>query len=62
MWKVAAKVLNKQSRIADKGLLFSLEGGRGADTFSRKIPTCYEMAHGASGGGGLTVGSNSVFL
>ena len=34
MWRVAANILNKQSRTADKGWSSSLEIGRGADNSS----------------------------
>ena len=33
-WRVAANVLNKQSRTVDKGWSSILEGGRGADNCS----------------------------
>jgi hypothetical protein len=34
LWKVAANILNNQSRTADKGLSSSLGVGRGANNFS----------------------------
>jgi hypothetical protein len=34
VWSVAANVLNKQPRIADKGWSYSLGVGRGANNFS----------------------------
>jgi hypothetical protein len=34
IWRVAANILNKQSRTADKGLSTSLEVGRGANNSS----------------------------
>jgi hypothetical protein len=36
IWRVAANMLNKQSRTADKGWSSSLEVGRGADNPHRK--------------------------
>jgi hypothetical protein len=36
VWRVAANILNKQSRTADKGWFFSLGVGRGANNFHRK--------------------------
>jgi len=34
IWRVAAKILNKQSRAANKGWSFSLEVGRGVENSS----------------------------
>jgi hypothetical protein len=36
MWRVAANILNKQPRIADKGWSFCLEVERRANNFSHK--------------------------
>jgi hypothetical protein len=47
--RVAANVLNKQSRTADKGL------GEGLIAPHRKRLACHEMLHGASGLDGLFV-------
>jgi hypothetical protein len=41
-------ILNKQSRIADKGWFSSLSVGRGANNTHRKKVTCYEMFQSAS--------------
>jgi hypothetical protein len=46
--RVAANILNKQSRIADKGWCSSLGVGRGATTPHWKNLTCYEMFQSAS--------------
>jgi hypothetical protein len=48
MWRVAANILNKQSRIAVKGWSSSLAVGQGLTPY-RKIPACYEVLHRASG-------------
>jgi hypothetical protein len=48
IWRVAANILNKQSRTADKGWPSSLVVGRGAKTPHRKKETCYEMLQRAS--------------
>jgi len=37
IWRVAANILNKQSRTADKGWSSTMGIGRGADVF------CYEI-------------------
>jgi hypothetical protein len=37
MWNVAANVLNKQSRAADKGRAFNLWVGRGTNSSSQEI-------------------------
>jgi hypothetical protein len=44
-WRVAANIMNKQSRTVDKGESTSLGIGRGAINSS---PACYEMLHRAS--------------
>jgi hypothetical protein len=47
--RVAAKILNKQSRTADKGWSSSLGVGRGANNTSpQKKKACYEMSQRAS--------------
>jgi hypothetical protein len=43
IWRVAANILNNQSRTADKGWPSSLGVGRGAKTPHRKKETRYEM-------------------
>ena len=40
MWRVAANILNKQPRTADKGWYFSLGVGRGVTTPHRKNWVC----------------------
>jgi hypothetical protein len=47
-WKVAANILHKQSRTADKGWSSSLGLGVGLTTHHRKNVTCYEMFQSAS--------------
>jgi hypothetical protein len=46
--RVAAKILNKQSRAADKGWSSSLGVGRGAQHLTVKIFYYYEMFQSAS--------------
>jgi hypothetical protein len=47
--RVAANMLNKQSRIADSGWSSSLGDGRGAnDSPNIKLEVCYETLHSAS--------------
>jgi hypothetical protein len=41
IWRVAANILNKQSRTADKGWFSSLEVGRDAKTPHGKNVSCY---------------------
>jgi hypothetical protein len=48
IWRVAANILNKQSRIADKGWPSSLEIGRGLTTPHHKKVARYEMLQRAS--------------
>jgi hypothetical protein len=43
IWRVAANILNKQSRTADKGWPSSLGVGLGRTTPHRKKETRYEM-------------------
>jgi hypothetical protein len=45
MWRVAANILNKPSRKADRERSFSLGVGRGVIPQHRKEPQCYEMWH-----------------
>jgi hypothetical protein len=52
LWRVAANILNKQSRTADNGWPSSLEDGRGITTPHRKKETSYEMLQRASELGG----------
>jgi hypothetical protein len=48
-WRVAANILNKQSRTADKGWFSSLGVGRGANNSSPyKKKACYEISTAAS--------------
>jgi hypothetical protein len=54
IWTIAAKIFNKNSRAADKGWSFSLEGEDwGLTTPHYKQPACYEMLHKASDLGGF---------
>jgi hypothetical protein len=48
VWRVAANILNKQSRAADKGWSSSLGLGVGLTTPHRKKQACYETEHEAS--------------
>jgi len=49
IWRVAAKISNKQSRIAEKGWSSSLGVGRGANSSSSwKLTLCYETFNIAS--------------
>jgi hypothetical protein len=49
IWRVAANILNKQPRTADKGWPSSLGVGQGATTHHRKKRiVCYEMSQRAS--------------
>jgi len=42
IWRVAANILNKQSRTADEGWSSSLGIGRGANNSSPENASCYE--------------------
>jgi len=53
LWRVAANILNKQSRTADKGWSSSLEVGRGANNFSPLKRTLLWNIHRQSLGPGL---------
>jgi hypothetical protein len=49
IWRVAANILSKQSRTADKGWPSSLGVGRGANNSPQQKKTvCYEMSQRAS--------------
>jgi hypothetical protein len=48
IWRVAANILNKQSRTADNGWSSSLGVGRGANTPHRIKLSCYENSQEAS--------------
>jgi hypothetical protein len=48
IWRVAADILNKQSRTADKGWPSSLGVGRGANNSHRNKRNMYEMLQRAS--------------
>jgi hypothetical protein len=48
IWMVAANILHKQSRIADREWFFSLGVGRGLTTPPHKKSACYEILHGTS--------------
>jgi hypothetical protein len=48
IWRVAANMLNKQSRTADIGWYSSVGVGRGANKSSPYKATRYEMCHRAS--------------
>jgi hypothetical protein len=50
IWRLAANILNKQSRTADKGNALAWGSGEGLTTPHRKKKkkTCYEMLHRAS--------------
>jgi hypothetical protein len=49
IWRVAANILNKQSRTADKGWYFCLLSGVVLRTLNRKKKACYESTQEASG-------------
>jgi hypothetical protein len=48
MWRVAANVLNKQSRTADKGWSSSLVLAEGLTTPHREKKTCNQILHRVS--------------
>jgi hypothetical protein len=48
IWRVAADILNKQSRTADKGWSYSLRAGFAAKTPHCKKAASYEILHRAS--------------
>jgi hypothetical protein len=48
IWRVAANILNKQSRRADRGWPSSCEVERGANDPQRKNLICYKMFYRAS--------------
>jgi hypothetical protein len=48
IWRVAANILNKQSRPADSGWSFSLGVERGANNPAIKLSISYETLHRAS--------------
>jgi hypothetical protein len=48
LWRVSAKILNKQLRTADKGWPSNLRIGRGVTTPHRKNVSCYESITRAS--------------
>ena len=43
IWRVAANILNKQSRTVDNGWSSSLGVGRGAKNSSNKNVNCFEL-------------------
>jgi hypothetical protein len=48
IWRIAASILNKQSRTADKGWFPDWGLGEGLTSPPLKITSCYEMSKGAS--------------
>jgi hypothetical protein len=48
IWRVAANILNKQSRTADNVWSFVLEVSRGTKSHHSRETACYEMLHRAS--------------
>jgi hypothetical protein len=51
VWRVAAKILNRQARTADKGWYFSLGIGRGVTTPHRKKLIMLRIIHKSLGTG-----------
>jgi len=45
IWRVAANILNKHSRTADKGRYYSVVIWQGANILTLKKTVCYEMLH-----------------